>query len=180
MRLSGRARRLRGGYKWIFLVPTFLGKCASLQHRACVGAKLDCKAVIQRSGQERWLGLKVAVMQSTGRRRSSSWARQSAAESESGDASTSPAVLFELARCPSRLSGDGSLHWALRQNTGPSRRQLGRSRPRDSSDECTLTLGGGVGGPRRLPEMQGSVAKRRCQCCKSTTTGVKKVQGSPS
>ena len=48
MKLSGRARLLRGEYKWIFLVPTFLDKCATLPCRACVGAGLDCKVVARR------------------------------------------------------------------------------------------------------------------------------------
>ena len=142
------------------LVLAFLGKCASLQDRACVGAKLDCKAVIQRRGQ-------AAVAGAKGGRNAKALAvaappaglGKHSQNQSSGDASTSPAVLFELARRPSRLSGDGSLHRALRQNTGPSRRQLGRSRPRDSSDECTAARWspGGVTGQRGNGSSRGSL-----------------------
>ena len=113
MSVSGRARRLRGGYKWIFLVPTFLGKCASLQHRACVGAKLDCKATLQASGQTAVAGLRVARRPQAQALAVSLLQLGSAISSQnqsSNDTSTSPAVLCERARRPSRLSGDGSLH----------------------------------------------------------------------
>ena len=55
--MGGGRGRLRAGaagprrLRVDILVLAFLGKCASLQHRACVGAKLDCKAVIQRRGK---------------------------------------------------------------------------------------------------------------------------------
>ena len=71
---------------------------------------------------------------------STAWWPSSLENQSSGDASTSPAVLWERGRARKRLAEDGSLHRALRQNTGPSRRQLGRSRPRDSSDECDGAL----------------------------------------
>ena len=57
----------------------------------------------------------------------------------SGDASTSPAVLCERARRPSRLSGDGSLHWVPRQNTGTSRRIEPYS-TLEASGECTASF----------------------------------------
>ena len=49
--VSGVARRVPRGYRRIFGVPTFLGKCGALLCRACVGAGLDFKVVARRCGK---------------------------------------------------------------------------------------------------------------------------------
>ena len=77
----------------------------------------------------------------------------------SGGASTSLATPCERPRRPRGLAEDGSLQWALRQDTGTSRRQLERSCPWRASDECAVTLRGADGRAPASVQWQAELGK---------------------
>ena len=113
VKLSGRARRLRGGYKWIFLVLAFFAYRAALHH--CAWAPNQLVSVVKLVGARQVHGRSPGLLT---RLTLLGWLapprpRQSWLEPRIRAPATPPpllAVLYERARRPKGDWQDGSLH----------------------------------------------------------------------